>query len=128
MSEWKKRLVQIFWPSTTHEPSSCCTARVRMASVFEPASGSVTPKAWRRMSPEAMPGKYCCFCSSEPWRRTVPMMYIWAWQAPALQPWWLISSRMIAASDSLRPPPPYCSGISAPSQPSSDRRRTNSVG
>ena len=26
------------------------------------------------------------FCASEPWRSSVPMLYIWPWQAPALPP------------------------------------------
>ncbi len=56
-SECWKREVQIFWPLTRHVPSSWRSARVRMASVLEPASGSVTPKACRRRSPLAMPGR-----------------------------------------------------------------------
>ena len=42
------------------------------------------------------------------------MMYIWAWQAAALQPARWISSRMAPAAESGRPAPPYSSGISAP--------------
>jgi hypothetical protein len=45
------------------------------------------------------------------------MMYICAWQAPALPPERLISSRMTAPSMIPRPPPPYSSGISTPRKP-----------
>ena len=43
------------------------------------------------------------FCSSDPCRSSVPIMYICAWHAPALAPQRLISSRMIAASVMPRP-------------------------
>ena len=56
------------------------------------------------------------------------MMYICAWQAPELQPWWLISWRISAASLSPRPMPPYSSGISAASQPPSVSAATNASG
>lgn len=56
------------------------------------------------------------------------MMYIWAWQAAELPPLWLISSRMMLASEMLRPAPPYSSGISAASQPASVSVCTNAVG
>ena len=80
--------------------------------VSEPALGSVTPKACRRSSPAAILGRYSRFCASVPCRSTVPMMYIWAWQAAALPPARLISSRMSAASMMPSPPPPYSSGMS----------------
>ena len=54
--------------------------------VSEPEFGSVTPKAWSRRAPVAIFGRYSLFCAAEPCRSTVPMMYIWAWQAPALPP------------------------------------------
>ena len=41
------------------------------------------------------------------------MMYICAWQAPAVQPEAWISSRIAAAARNGRPAPPYSSGISA---------------
>ena len=56
------------------------------------------------------------------------MMYIWAWQAPALQPEAWISSRITAAARSGRPEPPYSSGISAPRKPAWVSAATNSVG
>ena len=56
------------------------------------------------------------------------MMYICAWHAPELAPERLISSRMTEASVTLRPPPPYCSGISAASQPASVSALTNASG
>ncbi len=45
------------------------------------------------------------------------MMYIWAWQAPALQPQAWISSSVAAAALNGNPRPPYSSGISAASKP-----------
>ena len=62
------------------------TARVLSLVVSVPVVGSVTPNACRRNAPLAICGKYCCFCAALPWRNSVPMMYICAWQAPALQP------------------------------------------
>ena len=56
------------------------------------------------------------------------MMYICAWQAPELQPWWLISSRISEASLRPSPMPPYCSGISAASQPPSVSAATKASG
>ena len=47
------------------------------------------------------------------------MMYIWAWQAAALPPERLTSSRITLASRTVSPEPPYCSGMSAASQPAS---------
>ena len=55
-------------------------------------------------------------------------MYIWAWQAPELPPWRLISSRMMLAWPTPRPAPPYASGMSAASQPASDRAVTKASG
>ena len=56
------------------------------------------------------------------------MMYICAWQAPALQPDALISSRITLAAVSERPAPPYSSGTRAASQPSRVSAATNSSG
>ena len=81
--------------------------------VSVPAVGSVTPNACSRSSPLAIFGRYSRFCSSEPCRSSVPMMYICAWHAAALPPERLTSSRMIAASVMPSPEPPYCSGIRA---------------
>ena len=55
-------------------------------------------------------------------------MYICAWQAPELPPDALISSRITLAAVRPRPAPPYSSGISAASQPSSVSAPTNSSG
>jgi hypothetical protein len=49
-----------------------------MEVVSVPAVGSVTPKAWSLSAPAAMSGRKRRFCSSLPWRRTVPIVYIWA--------------------------------------------------
>ena len=38
-------VMNIFSPSTIHEPSGCSTARVRVAPASEPLPGSVRPKA-----------------------------------------------------------------------------------
>src|SRR5918998_5081274 len=99
-----------------------------MRVVSVPALCSVTPKAWRRRFPVAIFGRYSFFCSSEPCRRSVPIVYICAWQAPPLAPERLISSRMIAASVTPSPIPPYSSGMSALSQPDLVSASTNSSG
>ena len=54
--------------------------------VSVPVVGSVTAKDCSRNSPDAMRGQIARFCSSEPWRSSVPMMYICAWHAPELAP------------------------------------------
>jgi hypothetical protein len=61
-----------------------------------------------------MRGRYSRFCASLPWRRRVPMMYIWAWAGPALPPLAFTSSRMTEVSVRERPSPPYSHGMSAP--------------
>ena len=66
--------------------------------VSVPVVGSVTAIDCRRSSPEAISGRYLRFCASEPWRSSVPMLYIWPWQAPELPPQRLISSMMTEAS------------------------------
>ena len=88
----------------------------------------MTPNACNRSSPDAIRGRYRCFCSSEPARRIVPITYICAWQAPELHPEALISSMITLAAVSDRPAPPYSSGISAASQPSAVSAATNSSG
>ena len=77
-----------------------------------PLVGSVTPNACSRNSPLAIFGSHFAFCSSLPCRSSVPMVYIWAWQPPPLQPARWISSRIAAAADIFSPAPPYSSGIS----------------
>ena len=112
-SECNARLVQTFWPLITYSSPSR-SARVLSCVVSEPVVGSVTPKACRRSSPLAILGRNFFFCSGEPCRRTVPMVYICAWHAAALQPLACIVSRMTAPARIGRPAPPYSSGISAP--------------
>ena len=116
-----------FWPRST-QPVSVRSPRVWIADVSTPAVGSVTPKAWRRSSPAAIAGRYACFCSSLPWRRSVPMTYICAWQAAAFPPDAFTSSRIALAVARSRPPPPYSSGMSAASQPALVSAATNSSG
>ena len=103
-------------------------ARVLIAVVSEPTSGSVTPKACRRSRPAAISGSQRSFWASLPWRSSVPITYIWAWQAAGLPPEAEISSRITAAALSGSPAPPYSSGISAASQPCSVSVLTNSSG
>ena len=64
-SECSARDVQIFWP-VIDQPPSTLVANVCSDVVSDPAVGSVTPKACSRSSPEAIFGRYRCFCSSEP--------------------------------------------------------------
>jgi len=104
-SECSAQLVQIFWPLTTYSPPSR-RAKVRKAVVSVPLDGSVTPKAWSRSSPAAIFGRYFRFCSSLPCRRIVPIVYIWAWQAPPLPPERWISSSTAAPAPRPRPEPP----------------------
>ncbi len=77
-----------------------------------PLVGSVTPNACSRNSPLAIFGSHCAFWASLPCRSSVPMVYIWAWQPPPLQPARWISSRIAAAAESFSPAPSYSSGIS----------------
>jgi len=90
--------------------------------------GSVTPKACRRNSPDAIAGSQRDFCVGLPCRSSVPIVYIWAWQAAPLQPEAWISSMMAAAAGIVRPLPPYCSGMSAARKPACVSAATNSVG
>ncbi|MCY1292490.1 hypothetical protein D9M68_544470 [compost metagenome] len=96
--------------------------------VSVPVVGSVTPIDCRRHSPEAILGRYFSFCAWEPWRNSVPMLYIWPWQAPELPPLRLISSMMTEASVRPRPEPPYSCGISAASQPAAVSALTKASG
>lgn len=99
-----------------------------MLVVSDPAAGSVTPNAWSRSSPDAMTGRNRSFCPSLPCRSTVPMVYIWTWQAVAFPPDALTSSRTAQAADRDRPPLPYSSGMSAASHPAVVSAATNSSG
>ena len=96
--------------------------------VSVPAVGSVTPIACRRSSPEAILGRYFFFCSGEPFRSRVFMLYIWPWQQPALPPERVTSSMITLASVSDRPEPPNSSGISADIQPALVSASTNFSG
>ncbi len=109
-SECSAREVHTFCPLTTYL-SPARTATVRMEEVSVPAVGSVTPKACRRSSPVAIFGRYLAFCAGEPWRSSVPMMYICAWQAAPFAPLACTSSRIAAAKVSPSPLPPNSSGI-----------------
>ncbi|MCY1223653.1 hypothetical protein D9M72_357890 [compost metagenome] len=126
-SECWTREIHTFWPFTTYL-SPLRTAVVLILVVSVPVVGSVTAIDCRRSSPLAILGKYSFFCSAEPWRSSVPMLYIWPWQAPELPPARLISSMMTDAWVRPRPEPPYSSGISAASQPAWVSALTNSSG
>ena len=54
--------------------------------------------AYTDFTPLAILGRYIRFWAALPWRSKVPIMYIWAWQAPALAPALWISSRIAAAA------------------------------
>ncbi len=82
------------------------TAWVFSWVVSLPVPGSVTPIDCSRHSPRAMRGRKCRFCASLPRRTMAFITYIWPWQAPALPPQRLISSRMTEASVIDRPAPP----------------------
>ncbi len=111
-SDCMARLVQTFWPVTTYLlPRS--SARVLSWVVSEPVVGSVTPKACMRSAPLAIPGSQLRFCSAEPCRSSVPIVYICAWHAAALQPAPWMVSRMAPAAAIGRPAPPNSSGIRA---------------
>ena len=84
-SECSARLVQIFWPLITYSSPSR-TARVLRLRVSVPLVGSETPKACKRSSPLAIRGRYSAFCSAEPYRSSVFMMYICAWALEPLHP------------------------------------------
>ena len=56
------------------------------------------------------------------------MLYIWPWQQPALPPERVTSSMITLASVSVRPEPPYSSGMSADIQPALVRASTNASG
>ena len=126
-SDWRTREMKTFCPVTTYRRPRL-SANVRMRVVSEPASGSVTAKACSRSSPDAIPGRKRRFCSSEPCRSTVPIVYICAWQAAELAPERLISSRMTLASRMPSPIPPYSSGIRHARYPASVSASTNSCG
>ncbi|MNR82347.1 hypothetical protein D3C72_131050 [compost metagenome] len=63
-------VIQILLPLRIQSPLASRSARVLMAAASEPAPGSVRAKA-ASISPEAILGRYFCFCSSVP-SRTMP--------------------------------------------------------
>src|SRR6202165_3246207 len=127
-SEYSARLVQIFWPLTIQLSLPSRFAKVFSDEVSVPLVGSVTPNACSRNSPLAIFGRHFSFCSSLPWRRSVPMVYIWAWQPPPLHPERWISSRIAAAADNFSPAPPYSSGINTERYPACVDASTNAWG
>ena len=72
------------------------------------------------MSPVTIGGRYVCFIASVPWWITGPMPKIdrcsveAAFIAPALP---ATARKSAPAWVTPRPAPPYCSGISTPTQP-----------
>ena len=58
-------MTHIFWPLISHLPSSPSLAVDLMPWTSEPTSGSDSEKA-ARISPVAIFGRKCCFCSSVP--------------------------------------------------------------
>jgi hypothetical protein len=84
-SECSARLVQIFWPLTMYIVA-LAHARWCDAGRVGAAVGSVTPKACSRRLAAGDLRQVRSFCAWLPCRSTVPMVYIWAWQAPPLQP------------------------------------------
>ena len=94
-------------------------SRRRARSRRRPAAAARPPRA---------PAASARFCSSSPWRSSVPIVYIWAWHALALPPAALTSSRMTAACSRPRPLPPYSVGISTASRPVGGHRAHERVG
>ncbi len=89
-----------------------------MLCEFEPASGSVIPKAMMT-EPSAIPGSQRCFCSSVPKRPiTVPQIAGETTIINWLQPAAVSSSSTSARSYMPPPPPPYSSGRLTPRKPS----------
>ena len=74
-SECSAREIQIVGPRMTYL-SPLRTAIVFNCVVSDPVVGSLTPKAWSRNCPPAMFGRYARFCSSDPWRSNVPIVYM----------------------------------------------------
>jgi hypothetical protein len=101
--------------STQSVPSR--RAVVVMLCEFEPASGSVIPKAMI-VSPLARPGSQRCFCSGVPNRpMIVPLMAGETTIISSPQPAALSSSQTVASSYMPAPPPPYSSGRLRPRKP-----------
>src|SRR5436309_8935697 len=111
--------IQFFEPLTMKRSPSR-RAVVFIAATSEPAAGSVSPKQ-ASFSPRACGTSQRCFCSSVAKRR----------RASELRPTWTeisvlnaasprsISSQASASAPKSRPAPPYSSGITMPSRPSS---------
>ena len=91
-------------------------AVVVMLCEFEPASGSVMPKAMM-IEPSAIPGSQRCFCSSVPKRpMIVPLIAGDTTIISSPHPAALSSSPTIDSSYMPAPPPPYSSGRLRPEE------------
>ena len=63
--ERRPLVTHIFWPLISQSPSLVFTPDVLIAATSEPSSGSDSVNA-ARISPVAIRGRSCCFCSSVP--------------------------------------------------------------
>src|SRR3954470_5931243 len=121
-SAWSATLayeIQFFEPLRMY-PSPSRRAVDFIAATSDPAAGSVSPKH-ASFSPRACGASQRCFCSSLPYRSS----------ASELSPTWTeisvrnaasprsISSQASASATKSRPAPPYSSGTTIPSSPSS---------
>src|SRR3954468_1773821 len=111
--------IQFFWPFNTY-PSPSRRADVRIEATSDPAPGSVSPKH-ASFSPRACGARYRCFCSSDPYRSsesefspTCTEISVRKAASPRS-----ISSHASASATKSSPAPPYSSGITIPSSPSS---------
>ncbi len=98
--------------SSQSSPSRRATVEIRCE--LEPASGSVMPKAIRRV-PSARPGSQCRFCGSVPKRAmTVPQIAGETISSSNGHPAAPSSSSTMARSVMPPPPPPYSVGRLTP--------------
>ena len=109
------RVVQIFWPLTTHSPSTS-SARVVSEARSEPASGSENP--WHHQSSsDRMRGMKWAFCSSVPnfisTGASIPMPNTGAFGAPSSAS--TSSNRWRCTT--VQPGPPYSTGHDGAPQP-----------
>ena len=86
------------------------------------------PIACSRSSPRAILRQPPAFCAAEPCRSSVPILYIWPWQAPALPPARLISSMITDASARPSPEPPILLRDQRRQPPGLGQRRDERVG
>ena len=91
-------VIHILVPSSRQAPPGVCLAVVRIAAASDPLSGSVSPKH-PIVSPVAMDGSQCSFCSSDP---NAQMGYI------AREPWTLMNDRIpVSPASSSKAASPY---------------------